>query len=774
MLELLQTDQPAGPPRVSDPVLDHVGVVVIGRNEGERLRRCLDSLPGVRIVYVDSGSTDGSVELCRSRSIAVVELDLSVPFTAARARNAGAAHLLRADPHLQYIQFVDGDCEVCPGWLERAEAALTADASVAAVCGWVRERYPERTIYNRLCGMDWNGPVGLVDSCGGNALMRARAFTQAAGFCETLIAGEEPELCSRLRGAGWRVVRLDAEMVLHDAAMTRFRQWWRRVVRCGYAFAAVSQLRGPERKRIWTREVRSNWFWGAVLPLAILAVLPFVPLAALVLAAGYLVLGLRIYRGRRRNGMTRADARLYSAFCVLAKFPLALGQAHHLRDRLLKRSRTLIEYKGMTSQDAAPSTSQPGARPRIAYLVNQYPHVSHSFIRREIRAVEELGAEVLRVSIRRPDVKLVDPGDIEEQARTRILLGGGLAGLVSACAWTALTHPVRWLRSAALAWRLGRRSGRLLRAAVYFAEACLLVRWLRRERIEHLHAHFGTNPADVAALARALGGPSFSFTVHGPEEFDRPDAIALGEKIARAAFVVAISSFGRSQLFRWCRAADWPKVRVVRCGVDAAFLDGGPLPPSAEPRLVCVARLAEQKGQLVLVDAAARLAARGIGFQLVLAGDGPMRPQIEAAIAAHGLGDRVRITGWLSNDAVRREMVAARFVVLPSFAEGLPVVLMEALAVGRPVITTYVAGIPELVRAGVNGWLVPAGDPVALAEALAGALSAGPEQLAEMGRAGASAVAAAHDVRVEAKKLLAHFNEATGRAVPVGTVAGGA
>jgi glycosyltransferase involved in cell wall biosynthesis len=271
----------------------------------------------------------------------------------------------------------------------------------------------------------------------------------------------------------------------------------------------------------------------------------------------------------------------------------------------------------------------------------------------------------------------------------------------------------------------------------------------------------------VAALAHALGGPSFSFTVHGPEEFDRPDAISLGDKIARSAFVVAVSSFGRSQLYRWCRATDWPKLQVVRCGVDDAFLGAGPLPPVAEPRLVCVGRLAEQKGQLVLLDAAARLAAQGIDFQLVLAGDGPMRPQIDAAIAAKGLGTRVRVTGWLSNDAVRTEIAAARLFVLPSFAEGLPVVLMEALALGRPAITTYVAGIPELVRDGVNGWLVPAGDPVALADAIASALRVEPARLTDMGQAGAAAVRAAHDARREAAKLVKLFGEATGRAVPV-------
>lgn len=394
---------------------------------------------------------------------------------------------------------------------------------------------------------------------------------------------------------------------------------------------------------------------------------------------------------------------------------------------------------------------------RVAYLVNQYPHVSHSFIRREILAAEAHGVEVVRVSVRRPGVALVDAGDQKEEQQTRVLLDRGVAGLLAAAVWAVFTRPLGTLRALGLAWRFGRRSGRLLRSAVYLAEACLLVRWLRQERVEHLHAHFGTNPTDVAALARALGGPPFSFTIHGPEEFDRPEALSLGEKVARAVFAVVISSYGRSQLFRWCRPDDWPRIRVVRCGVDVAFLAAGPLAPVAEPRVVCVGRLAEQKGQLVLVDAAARLAAAGVDFQLVLAGDGPMRPRIETAIAARGLGARVRITGWLSNDAVRAEMAAARIVVLPSFAEGLPVVLMEALALGRPVVTTYVAGIPELVRDETNGWLVPAGDTESLARALTDALRADPTRLVEMGAAGAAAVRAAHDVRCEALKLVALF-----------------
>jgi len=396
---------------------------------------------------------------------------------------------------------------------------------------------------------------------------------------------------------------------------------------------------------------------------------------------------------------------------------------------------------------------------KVAYLTNQYPHVSHSFIRREIRAVEACGVEVMRVSIRRAGVTLVDAGDQAEERLTRVLLDDGILRLLWALVWSTLTHPLRLIRAAPIVWRFGRRSGRLLRTMVYLAEACLLVRWLANEKVDHLHAHFGTNSTDVAVFAHALGGPSFSFTVHGPEEFDRPESLSLGEKVARSAFAVAISSYGRSQLFRWCQPADWSKVKIVRCGVDSAFLAGGPLPPVTEPRLVCVGRLAEQKGQMLLVEAAAQLVTQGYDFQLVLAGDGPMRPLIEAAIAEHGLTDQVRITGWLSNDSVRTEMAAARLVVLPSFAEGLPVVLMEALALGRPVVTTYVAGIPELVGNGINGWLVPAGDVSALAAALAEGLRADRTQLTDMGIAGATAVKAAHDIRFEGEKLVACFAE---------------
>lgn len=394
----------------------------------------------------------------------------------------------------------------------------------------------------------------------------------------------------------------------------------------------------------------------------------------------------------------------------------------------------------------------------VGYLVNQYPHVSHSFIRREIRALESLGVTVHRFSIRHSPETLVDPGDREEAARTAVVLGAGLVGLAFATLAAALTRPGAFARALRAAVRIGLKSDRgLLRNLIYLGEAAVLVRWLRARGVQHVHAHFGTNPAAVALLARLLGGPTYSLTIHGPEEFDHPVELSLPEKVAGASAVVAISDFGKSQIFRWIPHPDWSKVHVVHCGVDAAFLGAGPQPIRDNRRLVCVGRLAEQKGQLMLVEAAGLLAREGVTFELVFAGDGPFREIIQQRARELSIESSVRITGWLSNDQVRTQLLEARVLVLPSFAEGLPVVLMEALALGRPAVTTYVAGIPELVESGAGGWLVPAGSVTALASAMRRALETPAAELARMGAAGARAVAERHDANIEARKLLALF-----------------
>jgi glycosyltransferase involved in cell wall biosynthesis len=396
---------------------------------------------------------------------------------------------------------------------------------------------------------------------------------------------------------------------------------------------------------------------------------------------------------------------------------------------------------------------------KIATLVNCYPKASHSFIRREIRALEELGIEVLRVSVRPPAPDLVDPRDRAEAARTHVLLRhpvrpGDVLALTGAVLAQAARAPLAFARALVGLVRLAHRSDRgWLVHAAYLVEACALLDFARKHGVRHVHAHFGTNPPAVCWLAHELGDLAYSFTVHGPEEFDRPTALKLDQKIGGARFVAAVSEFSRSQLYRWSRREDWGKIHVIHCGVDELFLSARPEPVPARPRLVCVGRLCEQKGQLLLLEAAARLVRAGQELELVLAGDGELRPALEAAIARHGLGGNVRITGWITNETVRAEIQAARALVLPSFAEGLPVVLMEALVLGRPVISTYVAGIPELVEPAQSGWLVPAGDVAALAEAMRAALAATPAELERLGKSGAERVRARHDVRAEAAKL---------------------
>ena len=398
---------------------------------------------------------------------------------------------------------------------------------------------------------------------------------------------------------------------------------------------------------------------------------------------------------------------------------------------------------------------------QVAYLVNQYPSVSHSFIRREIHALERIGINVRRVSIRGWDSQLADPQDQQERTATRFLLREGLARLLGPVVRTAVTSPKRFSQTLLLALRSARVSDKsLAHNLVYLAEACLLLKWLQDWQVQHVHAHFGTNGAQVAMLVHSLGGPSFSFTVHGPEEFDKPEALMLGEKVRHSAFVAAISSFGRSQLFRWVDHDHWQKVHVVHCGLEEAFHAGEPSPPTPLPRLVCIGRLSEQKGQLLLMDAAHRLKQRGIVFALVLAGDGEMRAEVEATIARHGLKDEVHITGWISGSQVRDELLASRALVLPSFAEGLPVVIMEAMSLRRPVLSTFIAGIPELVQHGQSGWLFPAGDVESLADAMQECLQTPEDVLARMGEAARKRVLERHNVDTEAAKLAALFGQA--------------
>jgi GT2 family glycosyltransferase len=329
--------------RLSTGQLQKVGFVVIGRNEGERLKVCLQSLSAnVPAVYVDSGSTDGSIEFARSLGLDTVMLDTNIGFTAARARNAGFKRLISNNPSVAYVQFADGDCEMFPNWLASALVAISEEPTMAIVAGRLRERFPESSIFNALINLEWNSPIGVDIFCGGNALVRRSALEKVNGYREDLIAGEEPDLCLRLKSAGWKYCRIDADMALHDAAIFSFRQWWNRSRRTGFAYAQGAQIHGAEPHHHWEKETRSALIWGFGLPIAtFLLTLLMGVLGCLTL----LLYGAQILRIAVRPG-TPGNLRFYRAFfLVFGKFPEALGVFQFLLGSRSQKVSRLIEYK---------------------------------------------------------------------------------------------------------------------------------------------------------------------------------------------------------------------------------------------------------------------------------------------------------------------------------------------------------------------------------------------------------------------------------------------
>jgi glycosyltransferase involved in cell wall biosynthesis len=333
--------------------MSDLGIVIIGRNEGERLRRCLNSAigRGHTVIYVDSGSTDGSIELAQSMGAHVAQLDLSRPFTMARGRNLGYSTLLELEPAARFVQFIDGDCELIDGWLEQARKAIEEHPEAAIVCGRRRERNIDRSIYNRLADLDWDTPIGVIKYSGGDTLMRVEAFREVGGYMPDLIAGEDPEICVRLRQLGWTILRIDADMSLHDIAMTRFSQWWRRCIRTGFGYGDCVRLHGKPPERFCVRDVRSIWIWGAALPLISLALAWHTRGASLALLLGYFVLYWRVWRYAAGRAWTPSTARLYSLSCVLAKFPMLIGLLSYWFKRITRRPKKLIEYKGPERAD---------------------------------------------------------------------------------------------------------------------------------------------------------------------------------------------------------------------------------------------------------------------------------------------------------------------------------------------------------------------------------------------------------------------------------------
>lgn len=390
----------------------------------------------------------------------------------------------------------------------------------------------------------------------------------------------------------------------------------------------------------------------------------------------------------------------------------------------------------------------------IGYFINQYPKVSHSFIRREILALEARGETIHRWALRGWDADVVDPVDLAERERTRYLLKGGVVPLLVAGLVMLVRHPGRWLAAMRLTATLSRQTDRSIpHHLISFLEGARLAREIEAAGIRHLHTHFATNAGEIAMLAATMADVPYSMTIHGPEEFNRPVQIKLGLKVARAAFVAVITEFCASQVYCWAKLQDWAKITVVRCGLLADFLKAPPAPPVDEPHFVHIGRLSGVKGQLLLLEALAEARRQGVPATLTLVGDGELRGEIEAGIARLNLGEHVTITGWADEAEVRAQLVRARAMVMASFAEGLPIVIMEALALGRPVLATNVAAIADLVRTGETGWLYSPGSVPAMADAMLACARADQETLTRMGEAGRALVAERHDQMREAEKL---------------------
>nr|WP_217651945.1 glycosyltransferase [Hydrococcus rivularis] len=335
--------------------MSRIGAVAIGRNEGERLVSCLKSLinqlpQDVPIIYVDSGSTDGSVATAQSLGACAIELDALAPFTAARGRNAGFNYLIEHFPDLEYVLFIDGDCELIEGWIEQAVQTLDEDEKLAIVCGRRRERFPDASPYNRLADMEWNTPVGEAKACGGDALMRVSAIREVNGFNDRMICGEEPEMCIRLRQRGWKIRRIDADMTLHDMAMYEFGQWWKRSIRGGWAVAEGAAMHGAPPECYMRRENKSGWMWGFFVPLIAIALAWLTSGLSLLLLLGYPALMWRIYRYRLTQGDLPSHARLYAFWCMLSKPAQAIGQFQYWLMRWRGKQATLIEYKMPVAQ----------------------------------------------------------------------------------------------------------------------------------------------------------------------------------------------------------------------------------------------------------------------------------------------------------------------------------------------------------------------------------------------------------------------------------------
>lgn len=415
---------------------------------------------------------------------------------------------------------------------------------------------------------------------------------------------------------------------------------------------------------------------------------------------------------------------------------------------------TIADLRGSSNAEAAPVQQPAPQLLKLAWLTTEYPKASHTFVRRELEAVEQLGHSVERFSIRSGG-PIADPADIREAKLTTYLLQQSPIVHALSVLQMLVFRPLRFMKALQISWQMYGVSGRgVVRHVAYLVEACTLTVLLKRRKVQHVHVHFGKNAADVARLMHCLGGPTYSMQIHGPGEFDNPAGFSLGAKVADSLFTTAITGYATAQLRRWTPLAHWNKLNVIRCGVNDFFLNSGRPLNHDSRQFVCIGRLTAQKGQLLLLDAIAEVVQSGHSdVRLVLAGDGEMRSAIEARVAELGIQNQVKITGWVTEQQVCDLLLDSRAMILPSFAEGLPVAIMEAFALGRPVISSTITGIPELVQHQQNGWLVVSGDAQQTAASIVECLGTPLERINSMGQHGRLLVLERHDVNKESARL---------------------
>jgi glycosyltransferase involved in cell wall biosynthesis len=769
---------------MSTPSRSQLGVVVIGRNEGPRLRRCLESAwrEVERVVYVDSGSVDDSVGVARELGVEVVQLDPEQPFGAGRARNEGVARLRQLHPDVTFVQFIDGDCELSVTWIDAALAAMAEDEQVAVVCGRRWERYPRLSPYNRLCDMEWDTPVGEARACGGDALMRLSAFDEAGGFDATLVAGEEPELCVRLRGLSWVILRIDCDMTIHDARMTRFSQWFRRAVRCGYAYAEGRARHGRSPERFRVREVRSALFFGAVVPLAALGLAPWTSGASLLLLAAHLLLFLRVRRQRLARVDDPAGASLYARACVVAKLAQTLGLARFALDRALKRRARIIEY----NEAPRAATNEPGAAPgwhcHVLYVGGRLPGRSATFVYREVFGLRERGRRVTVASIHPPERDLGDDR-LEALAREAVpVYGSGVRALLGDCLRAVRAEPALGLAvlRRALSDAISGRDLSLARRprAVWQAMAGLaLAQRVRHLGIGHVHAHMAHVPATVGMYAAMYLCATFSFTGHAVDLFAQ--RTMLYQKLRRALFVPCISLWHRAfyQRIVGRSGSDLP---IVRCGVDLEEFSPAATAGAAGAvcRVVAVGRLVPKKGFDLLIEAVGMLVREGLDLRCRILGEGPEMATLRRLRIEHGVARQVELQGAASNAAVRRELADADLFVLPCRVDasgdrdGIPVALVEAMACGVCAVSGDLVTIRELIDHDRSGVLVRPGSAAQLAGALR-RLIQDPQRRAELARAGRRRVEEEFSLQHNLDRLAAVLARALGdAAAPVAPAPG--